>query len=100
MPVCGEPPSTLHRRLAAPHLLKGWGGASFEDADSTQAPIAGFLTMAMRELDPQSWEPTARVVDWGCGQGELVNAALVTGLDIVGCDFRPRTSRPDPGAQA
>lgn len=41
-------------------------------------------------------EPTARVVDLGCGEGRLVEALRAVGLDAGGCDLRARWSSDSP----
>jgi len=39
---------------------------------------------------------TARVLDLGCGQGDLVKALCATGVDAYGCDVSPRWNGSNP----
>jgi len=49
-----------------------------------------FFAIAMREFGLPAGDNPVRVLDWGCGKGELVAAFKGLGMDAHGCDFGDR----------
>ncbi len=50
---------------------------------------AAFLDAAMKEIGALAQPADTRVLDLGCGGGNLVQALLAHGYDAYGCDLKP-----------
>jgi len=53
-------------------------------------PSAEFFARAMREFGALGPGASARVLDFGCGNGEMVEALSALGFEAYGCDFGER----------
>ncbi len=64
------------------------GTNTYSDVSQTAVASAAFFEAAINELAGWGGRPTiAKVMDFGCGRGQLVQALCQRGFDAYGCDI-------------